>query len=131
MLFCFAIAEVTENELKRLLPYASKSTIARNLDPDRQAPCPQPQQAVCHDAVAKAPREEGHPGRVAVRITSFRRRLLDPDNLVGGTKYFTDGLRYAGLLPGDTEAQIRLEVRQQKVKAKSDECTLIEIEPLR
>jgi hypothetical protein len=80
--------------------------------------------------VAEAPREEGYSGRVVVRITSFRRRLLDPDNLFGGSKYFTDGLRYAGLLRGDAEAQIRLEVSQRKVKIKTEECTRIEIEPI-
>lgn len=86
-------------------------------------------QTLCHESVAAEKREDrDSPGHV-VRITSFRRRLLDADNLFGGTKYFTDGLRHAGLIPGDEPDVIRLEVRQVKVKTKAEERTEIEIEP--
>lgn len=118
------------NEILRRFPNASKATIARNIGADNQTPSPEPQCAVCHDSLAETPREKGNLDRVVVRIVSFRTRLLDADNLVGGSKYFTDGLRYAGLISGDAEAQIRLEVSQQKVKSKAEERTQIEIEPL-
>lgn len=68
------------------------------------------------------------PGLV-VRIVSFRCRILDADNLVGGTKFFTDGLRHAGLIPDDRPQDIILEVRQEKVASKSSERTEIVIEP--
>ena len=123
------IGEVTQNDLKKFFPYASKSTFARNADPHSSPPCPKPKRPIRDDPLAAAPRKESHLGRVVVRIISFRTRLLDADNLVGGSKYFTDGLRYAGLIPGDAETQIRLEVRQEKVQTKQDEHTRIEIEP--
>ena len=121
---------MTESDLKKFFPYASKSTFARNAGVDSPPPSPEPERSVCHDALAEAPREERYPSRVVVRIVSFRTRLLDADNLVGGSKYFTDGLRYAGLISGDAEAQIRLEVSQRKVQSKAEECTRIEIEPI-
>lgn len=121
---------LSDSEIRRLFPYASKSTLARNRDADNQTPSPKPKRAIRDDALGKASRESSHAGRVVVRIVSFRRRLLDRDNLFGGSKYFTDGLRYAGLLSDDAEAQICLEVSQQKVATKEEEHTRIEIEPL-
>lgn len=73
--------------------------------------------------------EKECPCRITVRITSFRRRLLDPDNLVGGAKYLVDGLRYAGLIPGDRPDQIELQVRQVKVSNETEEKTEIELQP--
>lgn len=123
---------MTENALKRLLPNASKSFLKRNASncADNQAPNPKPQRPIRDDALGAPQRKASNNGRIAVRFTSFRRRLLDPDNLYGGTKYFTDSLRYAGLIPGDTEVQIQLEVSQEKVATKEEEHTLIEIEPI-
>lgn len=123
--------ELDQSELLKKFPNASKSFLRRNAqnNPSHQASGPEPQPVICHDAVAAPPRKESNPGRVIVRIKSYRQRLLDPDNLIGGTKYFTDGLRYAGLISGDAEEEIRLEVSQEKVKSKADECTTIEIEP--
>ena len=67
------------------------------------------------------------PPRLRVRVTSRRSRLLDPDNLAA--KYLIDCLRYAGVLPNDTAADIDLEVRQEKV-GKDQEETVVEIWPL-
>lgn len=86
-----------------------------------------PEQAVRHDALAKTRREEKDSRRITVRITSYRRRLLDPDNLIGGAKYFVDGLRYAALLHGDRQDEIKLEVVQERVFTKSEERTEIEL----
>lgn len=63
--------------------------------------------------------------RVFVRITSFRQRLIDPDNLVG--KYFLDACRYAGLLRDDKESEITYEITQVPVVSKSEQRTEIEI----
>lgn len=66
-----------------------------------------------------------HPNSVHVIIVSYRRRLLDPDNLC--PKYFIDCLRYAGIIKNDTPDDIHLHVGQRKVKTKQEERTEIEI----
>ena len=96
----------------------------------RQAPRPVPQPAVCDEPLAAQQGEAGNPTRFRVSISSYRRRLLDPDNLQGGCKYFVDCCRYAKLIPDDRPQDIILEVRQEKVKRKEDERTEIEITPL-
>ena len=68
--------------------------------------------------------EESDTARFHVRITSFRKRLLDFDNLAGGTKYFTDCLRYAEYITEDSPDQITIENIQKKAKK---EKTVIEI----
>ena len=83
------------------------------------------EQAVWDEPLAAAKGKEGNPGRVSFRITSFRRRLLDEDNLVG--KWFTDCCRYAGYIRQDTPDAISYEIRQIKVKTKQEERTEIEI----
>ena len=65
--------------------------------------------------------------RVIVRLERRGPRLLDRDNLIGGAKGLLDCIRYAGLIRGDTETDIQLEVTQTKV-AKKDFGTRIEIE---
>ena len=87
----------------------------------------QPQPSVCHDTLGKAQGKESHSGRVQVRIASYRRRLLDPDNLAGGCKFYLDCCRYANLIPDDRPQDIELIVTQQKVKHRTDERTEIEI----
>jgi len=86
---------------------------------------PEPQPAVPNEPMGEAPGTQAHPGRRTVRIVSFRRRLLDPDNLC--PKYFIDALRYEGLIRDDTAKDIELTVSQVKVRAKSEERTEIEL----
>ena len=66
--------------------------------------------------------------RFLVRVTSFRVRLLDEDNLC--EKYHVDCCRYAGVLPDDTPEQTRIEVRQEKVRSKEQERIEITITKL-
>ncbi len=68
-----------------------------------------------------------HSGRFLVRITSFRVRLIDEDNLC--EKYFCDCCRYAGILPEDSADVAKIEVAQVKVAHKADEKTVIQITP--
>jgi len=75
--------------------------------------------------VAKVAGEEGYCQRFSVRITSYRVRLLDPDNLCG--KYFVDCLRYSGIIPDDTATVVDYSIRQEKVRTKAEEATLIEV----
>ena len=63
-----------------------------------------------------------------VRFTLRRVKLLDIDAKYGSIKDLLDGLQYAGLIHGDREGEIRLEVNQQKVAHYKDEKTIIEVE---
>lgn len=115
-----------QDELRKRFPHASASFLKRNTLPaaGNLSSDPKSQQIVCDDPLAKTPGETKNSGRVSVRIVSYRKRLLDPDNLIGGAKYFTDTLRYCGLIPDDREQDITLQVEQKK---SNQECTLIEI----
>lgn len=93
-------------------------------------PNPKPEQVVRHESLGTIPGKTINLERIRVRFISYRRRLLDPDDLC--PKYFIDGLRYSGLLPhGDTETAIDYErPKQIKVKTKEEEQTVITIEQL-
>ena len=52
------------------------------------------------------------PIRKKVIITSYRKRLLDKDNLYAGTKPLVDALKKAGLIWDDSEKWLDLEDRQ-------------------
>lgn len=89
-----------------------------------QLSSPEPKQAFQNESMGKASREGSHPTRFHVRVASYRRRLIDPDNLC--PKYFIDCLRYCGWIPDDSAKQITLEVSQEK---SINERTEIEILP--
>lgn len=80
-----------------------------------------------NEPLAKAQTKEEDTGRAIVRICSYRTRLLDIDNLYGGSKYICDALRYAGIIRDDTCKDIDLKVYQIKVKTKKEERTEIEV----
>jgi len=65
--------------------------------------------------------------RNVVRIKSFRRRLLDRDNLWGGCKIFIDCLKELNLIKDDSEKHIDLIVTQEKVMSQKEERTEIEV----
>lgn len=69
--------------------------------------------------------ERGHPVRFHVVVTSFRRRLLDEDNLC--EKYVVDCCRYSGLVSFDSPETTRITVSQQKVTREEDERTEVTI----
>lgn len=94
----------------------------------RPVSSPQLEQAVRNVPVCPPQREAAYTGRVLIRVTSHRRRLIDPDNLC--PKYFIDCCRYAGLVRDDTPEAIDLEVRQARVSTKEEERTEILITPL-
>ena len=111
---------MNEHELKRRFPNASPAFLAANCGTPavvERAPEPRPL-AASEDARAIA-------GRVLIRITSRRRRLIDPDNV--SAKAVIDCLRYAGILADDTAEHVSLETRQEKVGKGEREETLIEI----
>lgn len=52
------------------------------------------------------------PTKCKVEVASYRKRLLDPDNLVGGTKLIVDALRKLGIVYRDSPKWIDLNVSQ-------------------
>jgi len=66
-------------------------------------------------------------GRVALRFTLRRVRLLDPCAKYGSCKSLIDGCRFAELIHNDREEDITLEVNQEKVAHFKDEKTILEI----
>lgn len=60
-----------------------------------------------------------------VRVKSYRKRLLDEDNLC--EKYHVDLLRYAGVIPKDSPGTAKIEVCQEKVGPKEPERVEIEV----
>lgn len=65
------------------------------------------------------------PSGVLIRLTSYRTRLLDEDNLC--EKYLVDCCRYAGLIRQDDPRAAKIEVRQEKVGHGEPEFVRIEI----
>lgn len=121
------------HEIRRRFPNASASLLAANAHdygenhPDGAASSAVAQRAVPNEPVAAEERKTGNAGRVPVRVTvtSYRRRLIDPDNLC--PKYFVDACRYSRLIRDDSAKEIEFTARQEKVATKAEERTVIEI----
>lgn len=79
-----------------------------------------------HERLGKNQREVAYEGRCLVRVTSFRRRLLDEGN--AWTKHFVDALVEADILRDDSPAFVKLETIQKQVAYAFEERTEIEIE---
>lgn len=91
-------------------------------------PCAQPEPTPRPALEKPAPREAAYQGRVALTITSYRcGRICDPDNVA--VKYLVDALRYCGALRDDSCAEITLTIKQERVRTRKEEGTLIEIVP--
>ena len=114
--------------LADLFPNASASFLTRNrgniLDLSKGT-TPKLKRPLRDAALGEVKAKKRDTGFYVVRLTSYRCRLLDTDNLCG--KYHTDVLRYAGILHADSPETCRIETRQEKVKKKEDQRTLIEI----
>lgn len=119
---------MTYDQLKERFPNASEQCLLANASDHGTPSGAQPERALFDAALGSPQGETSHPGRVRIRITSYRRRLLDPDNLAGGCKYFVDCCRYSGLVRGDSPADIEFAAAQEKVGSKEDERTEIVIE---
>lgn len=128
------------DELRALYPRASESFIRINSGVEQSVPAVQradndhregkpskPERDSGDAAQNDVPDQKGHSARYLVRVTNFRVRLLDEDNLIA--KWHIDALRYSGLLPSDAPGKCKIEVRQRKVSAKEDERTQIEVWP--
>ncbi len=109
--------------LLRLFPNASEATIAANAE--NTGPDAELERAAGDEPLAAKQGEEGHPGRVHIRIVSIRKRLCDPDNL--SPKWLIDCLRYCKVIRDDTPEAITLETTQRKAAKNEAEETVIEI----
>jgi len=79
-----------------------------------------------HGALAAGQVQKADAAKFFVRVTSYRRRLLDEDNIC--EKFAVDCCRYAGVLPGDNPAQARIITTQEKAGSQEEERTEIIIE---
>jgi len=79
--------------------------------------------AVRNEPLAKGGSKKENTGRIHIRLTARRKRLIDPDNLV--FKYFIDCLRYAGAIPDDRAEDVTIETKQEKTRQKEE--TIIEL----
>lgn len=123
------------HEILRRFPLASKSLLAANAKdygPNSPTDSPHPRktakpQPTDAGSELARPRQAQKAGaeRVHLRITSVRKRLLDPDNLV--PKWTIDALRYCGIIRGDEPDKITIETAQRKVVKGEEEHTLVEI----
>lgn len=106
-----------------MFPRASRTFVELNAGLSSRQPEPDIRPAV----VRKAPGKAKSDARPFVSIIMFRVRLLDKDNAYGATKPITDSLCKVGLLPGDSEDEIRLKVDQEKVAHRREQRTQIRI----
>jgi hypothetical protein len=84
---------------------------------------PKPKRSIRNEPLAKGGGKKENTGRIHIRLTARRKRLIDPDNLV--FKYFIDCLRYAGAIPDDRAEDVTIEARQEKTRGEEE--TLIEL----
>lgn len=116
---------MNEQELRKKFPFASDSFIKANADAGGAGPDTLMERPFKDDALGTHPRQERAARKLHIRFVSWRQRLCDPDNL--SVKWLLDCLRFSGAIEGDEPDKITLEVRQEKVKLKSDERTEITI----
>ena len=86
----------------------------------------EPKSALWIEPVDAEEAQGGNFRRRRIRITSKRCRLLDPDNLC--VKYIVDALRYCKVIKDDTTKEIEVFIKQEKVKTRKEEKTIIEVE---
>jgi hypothetical protein len=84
---------------------------------------PKPKRPILNEPLAKGNGKKENTGRIHIRLTARRKRLIDPDNLI--FKYHIDCLRYAGAIPDDREGDVTIETHQEKTRGQEE--TLIEL----
>lgn len=127
-----------ENSVRKYFPNASPAFVRLNaegamrridLRTDHSRSAPKLERSA-GDGTVGAVQVQGRIGRrFLVRVTAFRKRLLDEDNLC--EKYHVDLLRYAGVLPSDAPGTAKIEVSQQKVGPKEPERVELKVFELR
>lgn len=118
--------ESDKQRIKAMFPHASAyvlehSYIDAGLRPKADKPTPRP---ALERPVERTPESDARP---IVSYVLYRCRPLDPDAIHGATKVCTDVLCKIGLLAGDSEKHIRLEVTQEKVAHMNEQRTTLKI----
>ena len=126
--------KMNREQLAARFPNASPDFLARNaeaeggktdIQPDRSGKVAELERHPGHGAVGKVCLQKGDRGKFLVVIKSFRKRLLDVDNLA--EKFHVDLCRYAGILPSDAPGTAEIKVCQEKVGKGEEERVTIEI----
>ncbi len=117
---------MTREEILRIWPQASESTIRANLSAGDTLP--HSEQRERPQALARC--DEGKaqgPGLLHCSFTLCRKSLLDVDAKYASVKDLLDCLVFSGIVCGDKEGQITLAVNQRKCAKGQPEQTIIEI----
>lgn len=119
---------MTRRELLRRYPNASETFLEANASDPPGVPDPVAQPDSGRESARPDRGESPGPSRSRprVKIYSFRRTLVDPDNLF--VKPLVDAIRYEHLIEDDSLKHIVLEVSQRKVDKPEEEGTVVEIE---
>ena len=117
------------DELRRKFPRASAAFIAANSDAGSARTTAVVEPSPRNGALAKKKAQGLIGPSFHVRVESVRNRLLDEDNLC--EKFHVDLLRYAGVIPGDSPAEVSIETRQRKAEKGEEERVIITVTPLR
>lgn len=115
---------MNEDQLKLLFPNSSRSFLRANSDVGDSRKVAKLEPNPRHGASGKAQVQKRTSEKFLVRVTSFRKHLLDYDNLC--EKYHVDCCRYAGIVPSDDPKTTQIEVYQVKVP-KGKEYTRVEV----
>jgi len=120
---------MTPDELKRKFPRASSAFIAANSEVGDPRPAAVVESNPRNGALAKKKAQKLAGPSFHVHVESVRNRLLDEDNLC--EKFHVDLLRYAGIIPGDSASEVRIETTQRKAEKGESETVVITVTPLR
>lgn len=106
--------------LSRIFPNASADLLARNSGKVAKL-----ERGARHAPLEEEEVQGSTSQRFLVRVVSYRKRLLDEDNLC--EKYHVDLCRYAGILFGDEAGTTKIETSQVKIGKGKEEKVRIEI----
>lgn len=112
---------MTPEEYERIL---QRPAIKRRNSDCGQLQAPIVEQTAGYAPHAEVPREKDSKMRLLVEFVSYRKRLIDPDNI--SVKSLLDCLRRERFIPDDSAKYIELRVRQVK---SDNERTEIRIKP--
>ena len=117
--------ENDKQRIRALFPHAAKDFLDANIGFGIRPKADQP--TARQTLERPVAREEKGDARIVLEYVLYRCRPLDPDAIHGATKVCTDCLQQIGLIPGDSEKHIRLEVRQEKVAHLNEQRTTLKI----
>lgn len=121
---------MTYAKLKEMFPHAPESFLQRNCDEVKTRPQVSHAEQCQRTQVVVSNSEGKTCGTTCAHVCFTLRRvhLLDVDAKFASVKDLLDGIANAGLIHGDKEGQITLEVKQEKVAHYEEETTIIEID---